>query len=114
MGFSLVRVSYSLVYVADPSDAFMAIADDPQIRRERARARELRHSQWWKRQRAKGTCHYCGGQFAPQTLTMDHVVPLVRGGRSTKGNVVPACKTCNTGKKHRLAWESIPIPGPIR
>jgi 5-methylcytosine-specific restriction protein A len=36
---------------------------------------------------------------------MDHVVPLVRGGRSTRGNVVPACKTCNTDKKHRLAWE---------
>ena len=37
---------------------------------------------------------------------MDHVVPLVRGGRSTKGNVVPACKDCNTKKKHRLVWES--------
>ena len=36
---------------------------------------------------------------------MDHVVPLVRGGRSTRGNVVPACKTCNTDKKYRLAWE---------
>jgi 5-methylcytosine-specific restriction endonuclease McrA len=36
---------------------------------------------------------------------MDHVVPLVRGGRSTRGNVVPACKACNTDKKHRLTWE---------
>jgi len=100
--------------VADPSDSFAAIADDEQIRHERTRARELRRSQWWKRQRAKGTCHYCGGRFAPQTLTMDHVVPLVRGGRSTKGNVVPACKTCNTGKKHRLAWEPTPIQHSIR
>ena len=38
-------------------------------------------------------------------LTMDHVVPIVRGGRSTKGNVVPSCKDCNSKKKHRLAWE---------
>jgi len=30
---------------------------------------------------------------------MDHIVPLARGGRSKKGNVVPACKTCNTKKK---------------
>ena len=36
---------------------------------------------------------------------MDHVVPLVRGGRSTKGNVVPACKECNTTKKYKLAWQ---------
>jgi 5-methylcytosine-specific restriction protein A len=37
---------------------------------------------------------------------MDHIVPLVRGGRSTKGNVVPSCKACNTDKKHKLAWET--------
>jgi len=36
---------------------------------------------------------------------MDHLVPLSRGGRSTKGNVVPACKRCNTGKKQNLAFE---------
>jgi len=96
--------------VADPSDAweaegFAAVADGEHIRRERARARELRRSQWWKRRRGGGTCHYCGGRFAPASLTMDHVVPLVRGGRSTKGNVVPACKDCNTAKKYKLAWQ---------
>jgi 5-methylcytosine-specific restriction endonuclease McrA len=30
---------------------------------------------------------------------MDHVVPVARGGRSTKGNVVASCKPCNTSKK---------------
>ena len=30
---------------------------------------------------------------------MDHVVPVARGGRSTRGNVVPACKPCNNEKK---------------
>jgi 5-methylcytosine-specific restriction endonuclease McrA len=79
--------------------------DDETIRREKAKARELRTSQWWKRKRSGGVCHYCGGRFDPKTLTMDHVVPIIRGGRSTKGNVVPACKDCNTAKKHRLVWE---------
>jgi 5-methylcytosine-specific restriction endonuclease McrA len=37
---------------------------------------------------------------------MDHVVPLIRGGRSTKGNLVAACKECNSRKKHGLSWES--------
>jgi len=38
---------------------------------------------------------------------MDHVVPLVREGRTTRGNVVPACKSCNDKKKYLLPieWE---------
>ena len=52
-----------------------------------------------------GVCHYCGKQVGAKALTMDHLVPIVRGGRSTKGNVVPACKDCNDAKKHRLAFE---------
>jgi len=36
---------------------------------------------------------------------MDHLVPLSRGGRSNKGNLVPACKDCNNRKKSRLAFE---------
>ena len=36
---------------------------------------------------------------------MDHLVPIIRGGRSTHGNVVPACKPCNDAKKHSLPLE---------
>jgi 5-methylcytosine-specific restriction endonuclease McrA len=36
---------------------------------------------------------------------MDHVVPLGRGGASTRGNVVPSCKACNTKKRHLLPVE---------
>ena len=35
----------------------------------------------------------------PKGLTMDHVVPVARGGRSARGNVVAACQECNTRKK---------------
>ncbi len=75
------------------------------IRRERHKARELRTSQWWKRRCAKGACHYCGRATPANELTMDHVVPLARGGRTTKGNVVPACKRCNNHKKQLLPME---------
>ena len=84
---------------------WVPIFTDEEVKRERAKARELRASQWWKRRRGNGVCHYCGKQFPPRELTMDHLVPLIRGGRSTKGNVVPACKECNTRKKHQLAFE---------
>ena len=54
---------------------------------------------------AKGICYYCGSRTPPQMLTMDHIVPIARGGRSTKGNLVPACKTCNNAKKQLLPME---------
>jgi len=59
---------------------FYAPVDPDVLRRERAKARELRQSPW----------------------------PLGRGGRSTRGNVVPSCKTCNTNKKALvpLEWQA--------
>ena len=70
------------------------------IAREKAKARELRRSQWWKNELARGICHYCGEKFESSELTMDHVVPISRGGKSTKGNIVPCCKECNNKKKY--------------
>jgi 5-methylcytosine-specific restriction endonuclease McrA len=78
---------------------------EEQLRREREKARELRRSQWWRNRIDTGLCHYCGGHFASDELTLDHVVPLVRGGRSTRGNCVPACKKCNTRKRDLLPTE---------
>ena len=75
------------------------------LRRERARARELRQSQWWKRRIAAGVCEYCRRRVGHGVLTMDHVVPLGRGGRSTRGNVVPSCKDCNSRKKSLVPVE---------
>lgn len=86
-------------------DDFLGDVDDESLRRERAKAREMRASQWWKRRCASGVCHYCGRQVGAKALTMDHLVPLIRGGRSNKGNLVPACKECNNQKKHKLAFE---------
>jgi 5-methylcytosine-specific restriction endonuclease McrA len=79
--------------------------DDAAISREKAKARELRRSPWWKRKRSTGVCHYCGGVFPPRDLTMDHRVPLARGGRSVKSNLVACCKDCNSRKRHLLPLE---------
>jgi 5-methylcytosine-specific restriction endonuclease McrA len=88
-----------------PVIAFTIETDDSAVSIEKRKARELRRSQWWKRRVARGRCHYCGGTFAPSELTMDHIVPLIRGGKSKKGNIVPACKACNNKKKYLLPIE---------
>jgi 5-methylcytosine-specific restriction endonuclease McrA len=79
--------------------------EEQDLKRERRKARELRQTQWWKRRCAKGRCYYCNGRFPAAALTMDHIVPVARGGKSTKGNVVPACKACNNQKKQLLPME---------
>jgi 5-methylcytosine-specific restriction protein A len=79
--------------------------DDRIIRQEREKSRALRKQNWWKNKIAKGICHYCGQSVAPKDLTLDHIVPLARGGRTTKSNCVPACKECNNRKKHLLPME---------
>ena len=88
-------------------DYFISEVTEEQIRRERAKAREIRQSSWWKRRCSDGVCYFCNGKFPPRELTMDHLVPIIRGGRSTRGNTVPACKECNNRKKHMLPieWE---------
>lgn len=79
--------------------------DEQQMRKEREKARELRKQGWWKNRIATGICHYCGRQFPPRELTLDHIVPVARGGRSSRGNCVPACKQCNNNKKDLLPLE---------
>jgi 5-methylcytosine-specific restriction protein A len=74
-------------------------ADPAHVAREREKARALRKSAWWQRRVQRGVCAYCQKPVAPSALTMDHVVPVARGGRSVRGNVVPSCKECNSRKK---------------
>jgi len=83
------------------------IISEQDIRREKEKARRLRQSAWWMRKAQKGICYYCNREVGKPNLTMDHVVPLSRGGKSKKGNIVPCCKECNNKKKYLLPieWE---------
>lgn len=47
-------------------------------------------------------CQYCG---TVKALTIDHVTPVSRGGKSTFENCVTACKCCNNKKSNRLPSE---------
>jgi 5-methylcytosine-specific restriction enzyme A len=84
---------------------FNFYADERSLKKEKNKARVLRNSQWWKRKRSSGTCHYCKNVFLPKELTMDHIIPIARGGKTEKSNVVPCCKECNTKKRQLLPTE---------
>jgi 5-methylcytosine-specific restriction endonuclease McrA len=57
---------------------------------------DLDVEQWTALKVAWGGCAYCGASESP--LQRDCVLPLSRGGRYTLGNIVPACRSCNTSK----------------
>jgi 5-methylcytosine-specific restriction endonuclease McrA len=52
--------------------------------------------------RDRNRCQYCGSRPPREEMTIDHVVPRSRGGKTVWENVVLACSTCNTRKGNRL------------
>ena len=51
------------------------------------------------------TCAYCGTR-GDRAMTVDHVVPRARGGRSAWDNLVACCSTCNARKRDRTPDEA--------
>ncbi|HOX89617.1 MAG TPA: HNH endonuclease [Burkholderiaceae bacterium] len=56
--------------------------------------------------RDRHTCAYCGWHADERELTVEHIVPLSRGGRHLWTNVVTACRSCNTRKGSRTPEEA--------
>ncbi len=61
------------------------------------------------------TCAYCGAQTGDRVrgrgqtkhdFTVDHILPISRGGKNTWGNTVCACSSCNQRKADRLPHEA--------
>jgi 5-methylcytosine-specific restriction protein A len=89
----------------DSKYEYRETVDESHVKRERSKAREMRASSWWKQQIGKGVCYHCEKKFSREQLTMDHLIPLSRGGRSTKKNIVVSCKECNSHKKNLTVAE---------
>jgi len=51
-------------------------------------------------------CQYCGRRFTTAELSLDHVIPRSRDGRSTWENIVCACLKCNVRKGGRTPEEA--------
>lgn len=86
---------------------FYAPVSEEHKKRQKQKARELRKSAWWKQKLSQGICYYCQGHFPKDELTMDHKVPIARGGLSSKNNIVPCCKDCNSKKQSQDPIEKI-------
>jgi len=56
--------------------------------------------------RDRNTCQFCVRVFSASELTLDHVVPRSRGGRSSWENLVACCYQCNNRKGDRTPEEA--------
>lgn len=56
--------------------------------------------------RDNNTCNYCGAQPGTEELTIDHIMPRSRGGKTTWENCCIACLQCNIKKSNRTPEEA--------
>ncbi len=67
--------------------------------------------------RGHGRCFYCGQKVSRAEMTLDHLVPLHRGGAHLLSNVVASCQPCNSAKgalllaEYRRVCGGQPFPG---
>lgn len=53
-------------------------------------------------ERTKGICACCGKKLTTKTMTVEHVIPLSRGGKNELKNLIALCPECNTIKGNLL------------
>jgi 5-methylcytosine-specific restriction protein A len=58
-----------------------------------------------RRLRLTTFCYWCDSILTVLIRTIDHVVPLTRGGKHEPENLVACCSNCNRSKKNKLFWE---------
>lgn len=78
-------------------------------RRARERQAEGRYTAKEWRSLCEWFGNYCLRCGAHSLLTVDHVIPLTKGGANHIGNLQPLCKQCNSIKREQIADYRDPI-----
>jgi len=104
-GKSVIHTKYLAFEVPE---VIMKTCDHPYIQKLPLKAQHLFARDGYK-------CWYCGSE---SDLTMDHIIPQVRGGKSTWKNLITACKSCNNQKgdmdtNRFCQMKNCAIPKPI-
>lgn len=91
----------------DCEAAIAAALSDPDIKRRGKRGSRKKHYRREKRAMLKRDprCHWCKCSLTLETATLDHVIPLARGGSNATDNMVLSCEPCNKEKGNEL-WKA--------
>lgn len=58
-------------------------------------------------ERSGGNCYYCKASVGFAHLTIEHILPISKGGTNEECNLAAACEQCNSSKRDRslLDWQ---------
>ena len=59
----------------------------------------------WQKLYSADTCYYCGKHIEGRDKTVDHKIPISRGGTNARENLVMCCQSCNSHKNNRTESE---------
>ena len=59
----------------------------------------------WQKLYSADTCYYCGKHIDGRNKTIDHKIPVSRGGTNAKENLVMCCRSCNSSKHNKTELE---------
>ena len=102
--------------IRSPSTTLLVpeVVIDPDCEFSSPHIRTVRYSRRSVYMRDKHTCQYCGRKCTKKDLTLDHVTPRSKGGKSSWTNVVACCLTCNGKKEDKsleeLGWKLLKVP----
>ncbi|HEY7911652.1 MAG TPA: HNH endonuclease [Blastocatellia bacterium] len=88
---------------AFPVPSVIRLVDYVDVRGRQSRSPGMRASILM---RDRFRCQYCGMKGSQFELTLDHIMPRSRGGRTTPENLCAACKACNQRKGDRTPEEA--------
>lgn len=102
--------SYSRSYTWDFRQLLFEVAEMRRVRDEQSTAGYLRAQERQKMtadlryqvlKRDNFRCRSCGATAESETLHVDHIHPVAKGGRTEMENLQVLCQTCNLGKSDR-------------
>lgn len=88
----------------------METTEKPSKRKKRRKSRKPHVRKGWLRYHLKRqckTCYWCNTKLTIRTATLDHFIPISKGGPDKFENTVGACAKCNNAKSNMMPFEFI-------
>ncbi len=99
--FKTYHKNYMKIYWKTPKGKARSVVDRSR-RRTTTKMGDLTKEEWLEIQNRSPICPACGKFVGCENLSLDHIIPISKGGKHTKDNVQALCLQCNLKKSAKL------------